>query len=71
MTPGLGVCCVVGGVPGEKAGLKPESLEGGGRGGSDDELEAPGGGGYDMMNLLCQQPKTIRFGLLGKDNTYL
>ena len=38
---GLGVC--VGAA--EKAGLKPETLEGGGRGGSDDEFAAPEVGG--------------------------
>lgn len=58
MAPGLGVC--VGGVPDEKAGLKPDSLEGGGRGGSDEELEAPGGGGYDMMNFAVPTTKDVR-----------
>ena len=48
LMPGLGVCDV---IADEKAGLKPDTFEGGGRGGSELGF-APGGGGYDMMNLL-------------------
>ena len=52
MVLGLGECEAPGGV-GEKAGLKPETREGGGRGGRDELLE-PGGGGYDMMNFAVR-----------------
>lgn len=49
MAPGFGVCAVAVG----KAGLKPDTFDGGGRGGREAGF-APGGGGYDMMNFAVR-----------------
>ena len=53
MGPGLGVLLF---VDEKEEGLKlPEILDGGGRGGREEfpGVFEPGGGGYDMMNWLC------------------